>query len=96
MNACHPRLSFILTSSCNACNQLLMGAIINRCVRLGSDLFNHSKGLFFNRSLDRFSECQYNMSFHVQKVPDISNGYYSIKPQITRPHPQGRLSMAAE
>ena len=26
----------------------------------------------------RFSECQYNMSFHVQKVPDISNGWSDI------------------
>ena len=52
--------------------------IINRCVRLGTDLFNHSKGLLFNRALDRFSECQYNMSFHVQKVPDISNGWSDI------------------
>ena len=25
------------------------------------------KGLFSNRDLDKFSECQYNMSFHVQK-----------------------------
>ena len=52
--------------------------IINRCVRLGTGLFNHSKGLLFNRALDRFSECQYNMSFHVQKVPDISNGWSDI------------------
>ena len=44
--------------------------IINGCVRLGTDLFK----LFFNRALDKFSECQYNMSFHVQKWPDISNG----------------------
>ena len=64
-------------SSCNACNQLLIGAN-NRCVHLGTDLFNHSKGLFFNRALDRFSGCQYNMSFHVQKVPDISNGWSDI------------------
>ena len=42
--------------------------IINGCVRLGTE------GLFFNRALDKFSECQYNMSFHVQKWPDISNG----------------------
>ena len=34
--------------------------IINGCVHLGTDLFNHSKGLFFNRSVDKFSECQYN------------------------------------
>ena len=33
---------------------------INGCVRLGTDLFNHSKGLFSNRALDKFSECQYN------------------------------------
>ena len=52
--------------------------IINGCVRLGTDLFNHSKGLFFNRALDKFSECQYNMSFHVQKWPDISNGWSDI------------------
>ena len=41
--------------------------IINGCVHLGTDLFNHSKRLFSNRALDKFSECQYNMSFHVQK-----------------------------
>ena len=41
--------------------------IINECVSFGTDLFNHSKGLFFNRALDKLSECQYNMSFHVQK-----------------------------
>ena len=52
--------------------------IINGCVRLGTDLFNHSKGLFFNRALDKFSECQYNMSFHAQKWPDISNGWSDI------------------
>ena len=52
--------------------------IINGCVCLGTDLFNHSKGLFFNRALDKFSECQYNMSFHVQKWPDISNGWSDI------------------
>ena len=34
--------------------------IINGRVHLGTD---HSKGLFFNRVLDNFSECQYNMSF---------------------------------
>ena len=51
--------------------------IINGCVRLGTALFN-SKGLFFNRALDKFSECQYNMSFHVQKWPDISNGWSDI------------------
>ena len=34
--------------------------------------------LFFNRALDKFSECQYNMSFHVQKWPDISNGWSDI------------------
>ena len=45
--------------------------IINGCVCLETDLFNHSKGLFFNRALDKFSECQYNMSFHVQKWLDI-------------------------
>ena len=50
----------------------------NRCVHLGTDLFNHSKGLFFNRALDRFSGCQYNMSFHVQNVPDISNGWSDV------------------
>ena len=44
--------------------------LINGCVHLGTDLFNHSKGLFFNRDLDKFSECQYNMSFHVHKWPD--------------------------
>ena len=53
--------------------------IINGCVRLGTDLFNHSKGLFFNRALDKFSECQYNMSFHVQTWPDISNGWSEKK-----------------
>ena len=37
-----------------------------------------SKGLFFNRALDKFSECQYNMFFHVQKWPDISNGWSDI------------------
>ena len=46
--------------------------IINGCVSFGTDLFNHSKGLFFNRALDKLSECQYNMSFHVQKWQDIS------------------------
>ena len=25
-----------------------------------------------------YSECQYNMSFHVQKLPDISNGWSDI------------------
>ena len=50
----------------------------NRCVHLGADLFNHSKGLFFSRALDRFSGCQYNMSFHVRRVPDISNGWSDI------------------
>ena len=43
--------------------------IINGCVCSETDLFNHSKGLF--RALDKFSECQYNMSFHVQKWLDI-------------------------
>ena len=38
--------------------------IINGCVHLGTDLFNHSKGLFFNRSVDKFSECH-----HVQSGP---------------------------
>ena len=46
--------------------------IINGCVSFETDLFNHSKGLFFNRALDKLSECQYNMSFHVQKWQDIS------------------------
>ena len=46
--------------------------IINGCVSFGTDLFNHSKGLFFNGALDQLSECQYNMSFHVQKWQDIS------------------------
>ena len=46
--------------------------IVNGCVSFGTDLFNHSKGLFFNRALDKLSECQYNMSFHVQKWQDIS------------------------
>ena len=32
-------------------------------VHLGTDLFNHSKGLFFNRALDKFSECPYNIPF---------------------------------
>ena len=32
----------------------------NGCVHLGTDLFNHSKGLFSNRALDMLSECQYN------------------------------------
>ena len=32
----------------------------NGCVRLGTDLLNHSKGLFSNRALDKFSGCQYN------------------------------------
>ena len=27
-----------------------------------TDLFNHSKGLFFNRALEKFSKCQDNMS----------------------------------
>ena len=58
------------------CNQLLMG--VTGCVGLGTDLFNYSKGLFSNRALDMFSECQYNMSFHVQKWPDISNGWSDI------------------
>ena len=49
--------------------------IINGCVSFGTDLVNHSKGLFFNRALDKLSECQYNMSFHVQKWPDISNSW---------------------
>ena len=31
-----------------------------------------------NRALDKISECQYNMSFHVQKWPDISNGWSDI------------------
>ena len=53
--------------------------IINGCVRLGTDLFNHSKGLFFNRALYKFSECQYNMSFHVQKWPDIVGRTYQVK-----------------
>ena len=43
-----------------------------------NNIFNHSKGLFFNRALDKFSECQYNMSFHVQKWPDSSNGWSDI------------------
>ena len=30
------------------------------------------------RALDKFSECQYNMTFHVQKWPDISNGWSDI------------------
>ena len=47
--------------------------IIDGCVHLGTDLFNHSKGLFFNRSVDKFSECH-----HVQKWPDISNGWSDI------------------
>ena len=51
---------------------------INGCVSFGTDLFNHSKGLFFNRALDKLSECQYNMSFHVQKWPDISNGWLDV------------------
>ena len=52
--------------------------IINGCVSFGTDLFNHSKGLFFNRALDKLSECQYNMSFHVQKWLDISNGWLDV------------------
>ena len=52
--------------------------IINGCVSFGTDLLNHSKGLFFNRALDKLSECQYNMSFHVQKWPDISNGWLDV------------------
>ena len=36
------------------CKQQLLVLIINGCVRLGTDLFNHSKGLFFNRALDKF------------------------------------------
>ena len=64
--------------TCNVCNQCLWVLIINGCVRLGTDLFNHSKGLFFNRALNKFSECQYNMSFHVQNWPDISNGWSDI------------------
>ena len=39
---------------------------------------NCSKGLLFNRALDKFSECQYNMSFRVQKWPDISNVWLDI------------------
>ena len=38
--------------------------IINGCVRLGTE--------------GKFSECQYNMSFHVQKWPDISNDWSDI------------------
>ena len=52
--------------------------IINGCVSFGTDLFNHSKGLFFNRALDKLSEFQYNMSFHVQKWQDISNGWLDV------------------
>ena len=52
--------------------------IINGCVSFGTDLFNHSKGLFFNRALDKLSECHYNMSFHVQKWQDISNVWLDV------------------
>ena len=31
-----------------------------------------------NRVLDELSECQYNMSFRVQKWPDISNGWLDV------------------
>ena len=31
-----------------------------------------------DRALDKFSECQDNMSFHVQKWLDISNGWLDI------------------
>ena len=52
-------------SSRNVCNQLLMGANYYGCVRLGTDLFNHSKS---NRALDKFSECQYNNVLPCSKV----------------------------
>ena len=42
-------------------------------------LRNSVNGLLCFRALGRFSECQDNMSFHVQKWPDISNGW-SDKP----------------
>ena len=31
-----------------------------------------------DRAIDKFSECQDNMSFHVQKWPDISNDWSDI------------------
>ena len=62
----------------SGCGHLVMCAsnckwvlIINGFVCLETDLFNHLKGLFFNRALDKFFECQYNMSYHVQKWLDI-------------------------
>ena len=51
--------------------------IINVCVRLGTDL---STGLFFNRALDKFlSASAIIMSSHVQKWPDISNGWSDLQ-----------------
>ena len=52
--------------------------IINGCVCLETDLFNHSKGLFFNRALDKFSECQYNNVLSFSKVAGHSNGWSDI------------------
>ena len=48
--------------------------MLNGCVRLGTDVFN-SKEQFFNRALDKFSEYQYNMSFHVQKFQMVGRTY---------------------
>ena len=53
--------------------------IISGCVSFGTDLFNHSKGLFFNRALDKLSECQYNMSFHVQSGRTFHGWMYQVK-----------------
>ena len=52
-------------SPCNVCNQLL----INGC-----EFRNRSFQPFkrTNRALDKLCECQYNMSFPVQKWQDIS------------------------
>ena len=58
-------------------------------VSFGTDLFNHSKGLFFNRALDKLSECQYNMSFHVQKWQDISWLDVPSKKQIKKEGKKG-------
>ena len=41
--------------------------------------FLRSHHIYTHRALDKFSECQDNiMSFHVQKWPDISNGWSDI------------------
>ena len=49
-------------------------------VSFGTDLFNHSKGLFFNRALDKLSECQYNMFFFMFKSGRTFHGWmYQVK-----------------